>query len=175
RSPTSARRRPRPDSRWQLSPLAMRVGIDLTALLPIATGVDRCLENLVLHLGQLDRDTRYTIFMNHEDRHRFDDVLPSNFGTAPLGLRPRGARLLFQQLLLPAAAAVLRLDVLHSPSFFMPLVRGSQRHLLSVYDVTMFTMPAYHTALRRSAPFRRGVALSLRRADIVCVPSHFVE
>jgi len=35
------------------------MGIDLTALLPKATGVDNCMLNLVLHLARLDHANRY--------------------------------------------------------------------------------------------------------------------
>jgi alpha-1,3-rhamnosyl/mannosyltransferase len=57
----------------------------------------------------------------------------------------------------------------------MPLLRGRARHVLSVYDMTMFTMGAYHIPLRRSPPFLRAVAASIRRAHLVCVPTHAVR
>jgi len=82
-------------------------------------------------------------------------------------LRPRPVRLLFQQLLLPALTVTRRLDVLHSPSFIMPMVRSRPRHLLTVYDMTFFSHPDCHERLRRSAPYRRAIVLSLRRADLV--------
>ena len=102
-------------------------------------------------------------------------MVPSNFTVVPASLRPRPARLVFQQGLLPLASAALGLDVVHSPSFIMPLWRGRARHVLSVHDMTMFTMGAYHIPLRRSAPFLRAVAASIRRAHLVCVPTHAVR
>jgi alpha-1,3-rhamnosyl/mannosyltransferase len=153
----------------------MRVGIDVTALLPQATGVDNYLTHLVLALGRVDRVTRYTVFTNAEDRRLFAGALPPNFTIVPACLRGRPVRLVFQQALLPAAARALGLDVLHSPSFLMPLVRGRQRHLLTVYDMTMFTMPGHHTLLRRSRLFLRGVSASIRRTDLVSVPSEAVR
>jgi glycosyltransferase involved in cell wall biosynthesis len=153
----------------------MKVAIDLTALLPEATGVDTYLRQLTIHLGQLDRHNRYTIFVNYEDRCLFNGLLPCNFVVVPSCLRPRAARFLFQQVGLPAAARVLNVDVIHSPSFFMPLYRGRQRHLLTVYDMTFFSLPYYHTRLRRSWPFRRAVLGSIRCADLVSVPSRSTQ
>jgi hypothetical protein len=75
----------------------MRIGVDLTALLEEPTGVDVSLRRLVVALGALDRESRYTIFVNHEDRRAFDGTLPENFRVLPLAFRPRAARLLFQQ------------------------------------------------------------------------------
>jgi glycosyltransferase involved in cell wall biosynthesis len=149
----------------------LRIGIDLTAILPVATGVDMYLEELVLALGRVDRDNRYTLFVNHEDRALFRDRLPSGFRVAPRCLRPRPVRLLFQQVGLPALALASGLDVVHSPSFIMPLARGRQRHLLTVYDMTFFSLPECHEPLRRSRLYRWAILASLRRAHLVSVPS----
>jgi glycosyltransferase involved in cell wall biosynthesis len=133
--------------------------------------VDTYLERLVGALAATDSRTRYTVFVNAEDRRRLAEPLPGNFEVLGRCLRPRPVRLLFQQLLLPAFSITRRLDVLHSPSFIMPMVRSRPRHLLTVYDMTFFSHPACHERLRRSAPYRRAIVLSLRRADLVTVPS----
>ncbi len=153
----------------------MRVGIDLTALLPLATGVDNYLLRLVTALGRIDRETAYTLFVNVEDRRRLAGSLPPNFVVAPGALRPRAARLAFQQALLPIAARALRLDVVHSPAFLMPFLGGGARHVVTVHDMTFFTLPETHIRLRRSAAFRRALAGSVRRADLTLVPSRAVR
>ena len=150
----------------------MKVGIDLTALLPIGTGVDTYLKQLVVHLGQLDKRNQYTIFVTHEGRSVLKEVLPPNFAIASYPVRPRPARLLFQQLWLPAAAAFSGLDVIHSPSFLSPLYRGRQRHLLTVHDMTFFLLPDYHTRLHRSRVFRQAILQSIRGTHLVSVPSN---
>ena len=153
----------------------MRVGIDLTSFLSEPTGIEVALTGLVRALAAVDRDTRYTVFVNYEDRHTFDGVLSPTFTGAPLCLRPRAVRLGFQQALLPAAAVALRLDVLHSPSFIMPMIRGRVRHVLTIHDLTSFSLPEYHIPLRRSAWYRRAVLASIRRAHVVTTPSRFVR
>jgi glycosyltransferase involved in cell wall biosynthesis len=150
----------------------VRIGIDLTALLPQRTGVDNYLTSLVSHLARIDRRNRYRLFVNREDRERFDD-LPSGFAIVTASLRPRLVRLLFQQGFLPLATRDL--DVLHSPAFLMPVVRGRLRHLLTVHDMTFFSMPEHHTPLRRSVAFRRAVLTSIRRADRITVPTLSVK
>jgi glycosyltransferase involved in cell wall biosynthesis len=111
--------------------------------------------------------------MNYEDRDLFRSHLPDNFSVQTLSLRPRLVRLLVQQALLPALAQ--RADVVHSPSFIMPYVRAGARHVLMVHDMTSFSLPHCHTALRRSAIYRRMVLTSLRRADVVTVPSRATQ
>lgn len=149
----------------------LRIAIDLTALQPQATGVDNYLRHLVLHLGRIDHENRYRIYVNFEDRGLLHGLLPDNFSIIPFSLRPRPVRLTFQQLALPAAALGWCADVIHSPSFIMPLYRGLQRHVLTIYDMTFFTLPECHTALRRSFFYRLALLRSIRRADLVTVPS----
>ena len=64
----------------------MRIVIDLTALLPEATGVDNILRRLVLAFGKVDRQNDYRLCVNYEDRELFQDQLPDNFSIWPLGL-----------------------------------------------------------------------------------------
>jgi glycosyltransferase involved in cell wall biosynthesis len=148
-----------------------RVGIDLTALLPTPTGVDTYLQRLVEALASVDTTTRYHVFVNLEDRGLFAGRLPENFRVIGRCLRPRPVRLAFQQVLLPALAALYRFDVVHSPSFIMPMLRSGRRHLLTVYDMTFFSLPQHHVALRRSWPYRRAIVWSARRAHMITVPS----
>lgn len=149
----------------------MRIAIDLTAFIPQMTGVDTYLKQLVASLAKVDRTNQYRIYHNHEDRRLFADNLPGNFSHRSLSARPRLLRLMSQQVILPVAASGWKADVVHSPSFIMPYLRGSARHVLTVHDMTSFSHPYCHIALRRSGLYRRVVLASLRRADVVVVPS----
>lgn len=149
----------------------MRIAIDLTALLPEASGVDNYLTQLVLHLGRVDHDNQYKVFVNYEDRNLFTGVLPRNFTVVPFCLRPRPIRLLFQQLVLPVAAMRWGADIVHSPSFIKPLYRGNIHHVVTIHDMTFFSLPDCHTLLRRSFLYKCAVLDSIRRADLVIVPS----
>ncbi|MBK5281946.1 MAG: glycosyltransferase family 4 protein [Nitrospiraceae bacterium] len=149
----------------------MRIAIDFTAFIPQMTGVDTYLRQLVLHLAKVDQSNQYMIYHNHEDRRFFADNLPGNFSHTSLSARPRLIRLISQQVMLPVAASDWKADVVHSPSFIMPYLRGSARHVLTVHDMTSFSHPHCHIALRRSLLYRRMVLASLRRADVVVVPS----
>jgi glycosyltransferase involved in cell wall biosynthesis len=162
-------------SQIERSDRPLRVGIDLTALLPVATGVDTYLLRLVEALARVDGDTHYTFFVNREDRGRFLHKVGENVRVAGWCLRPRPIRLAFQQLLLPAIATVHGLDVVHSPSFIVPMIRGRAHHLLTVYDMTFFSHPECHIPLRRSRPYCAAVLASLHRADLVTVPSRSTE
>ena len=149
----------------------MRIAIDFTAFIPQMTGIDTYMKQLVSNLAKVDRTNQYRIYHNHEDRRIFTDNLPGNFSHTSLSARPRLLRLISQQVMLPVAASGWKADVVHSPSFIMPYFRGSARHVLTVHDMTSFSHPHCHTALRRSWLYRRMVLASLRRTDVVVVPS----
>lgn len=149
----------------------MRIAIDVTAFIPQMTGVDAYLKQLVLHLAKVDQSNQYMIYHNHEDRRFFDSYLPRNFSRTSLSARPRPIRLFSQQVMLPVVASGWKADVVHSPSFIMPYLRGSAKHVLTVHDMTSFSHPHCHIPLRRSPLYRLMVQTSLRRADVVVVPS----
>ena len=102
----------------------MKIVIDFTAFIPESTGVDTYMKQLVLHLAKVDKTNRYLICLNFEDRHLFGQELPSNFTCKSLCARPRPIRLIYQHILLPIVALFWRADVVHSPAFFMPYIRG---------------------------------------------------
>jgi glycosyltransferase involved in cell wall biosynthesis len=54
----------------------------------------------------------------------------------------------------------------------MPLWSLRGRHLLTVHDVTFFSMPGVYRGLHRSAAFRAMVRASVLRAGMINVPSH---
>jgi glycosyltransferase involved in cell wall biosynthesis len=101
----------------------------------------------------------------------FAGRLSRNFSFTAISRRPRPFRLFAQQVLLPVLASCWKADIVHSPSFIMPYVRGPARHALTVHDMTFFSHPHCHIALRRSLLYRRMVLASLCRADVVMVPS----
>jgi glycosyltransferase involved in cell wall biosynthesis len=155
----------------------MRVAIDLTALNARASGIDRYLLGMVRSLALLERDAEFFLFINVEDRARFADPhrLPAHCHVLPCCFRPRVLRLFFQQLLQPLLLYALRIDLLHSPTFIMPIWRGRARHVLTIHDMSSFVMPHCHPPIRRGALYERIVRGSIRRADLVTVPSASVK
>ena len=155
----------------------MRVAIDLTALNARASGIDRYLLGMVRSLALLERGAEFFLFVNVEDRARFagSHRLPAHCHVLASCFRPRIFRLLFQQFLQPLLLFALRIDVLHSPTFIMPAWRGRARHVLTIHDMSSFVMPHCHPPIRRGPLYERIVRESIRRADLVSVPSASVK
>jgi glycosyltransferase involved in cell wall biosynthesis len=136
--------------------------------------VERYLLELVGAIAAFDPGNAYVIFVNHEDRNRLGS-LPANFAVVRAARRNRLVRLGWQQVGLPVYRRARRLDVLHSPSFILPLADRRARHMLTIHDLTSFSHPALHEPLRRSWPYQRAIAASIRLAQRISVPSHAVR
>jgi alpha-1,3-rhamnosyl/mannosyltransferase len=161
----------------------MKIAIDLTSLMERATGVDRSLFGLATHLARLDTDHEFALFINEEDRDKFGrpdasgraSAFPDNFRVWPSSTRSRAVRLFFQQARLPGRLRADGTDVLHSPSFIMPLCRGRRSDVLTIHDMSSYLTPSCHPLYRRGAAYEWAVTTSIRRAHAVTVPSPAVK
>ena len=106
----------------RLKPL--RIGVNALYLIPGAVGgTEIYLRSLLLALADIDPVNRYFIFTNAETGEGIVPAQP-NFHDAPqrVPARIRPARILWEQIVLPVAAAKKRLDVLLNPGFTSPAI-----------------------------------------------------
>lgn len=162
---------------WLTHPMATRIAIDLTALLENVSGVDRYMLAMVSSLLPLGLDHEYFLYINAEDRARMEDLISGlGRGLSPFRLieasrRSRPLRLFWQQSVLPIAVKARNIDVVHSPSFVMPIATAGAGHVLTVHDMTSFLLPGYHPWYRRGRVYEWAIRSSILRADLVSVPS----
>ncbi len=118
----------RPRHVCELPLIEMRIGVNALYLLPGRVGgTEIYLRNLLVALADIEAASaspnQYFVFTNRETG---PDLVPkhANFTWMPQPVRAafRPARLLWEQTLLPLAAARLHLDVMLNPGFTAPLV-----------------------------------------------------
>jgi glycosyltransferase involved in cell wall biosynthesis len=102
---------------------ALRIGVNALYLLPgVVGGTEIYLRSLLRALAEIDASNQYLVFTNRETA---SDLVPSapNFLMMPQRVRAshRPARILWEQAVLPSAAARARVDVLFNPGFTAPL------------------------------------------------------
>jgi glycosyltransferase involved in cell wall biosynthesis len=156
--------------------LKLKIAVDLTSLVPLATGTDRYNLGLIHALTASDRTNEYTLFVNRSDRERIEAMCAGspNFTVEPVNTESKAARLFFQQVTLGPLRS-FQFDVIHSPSFLIPLWRSKVAHVVTIHDMTFFTMPENHNRLHGSLPFKALVAASMRRAHAIQVPAEVVK
>ena len=104
----------------------LRIGVNALYLIPGGVGgTEIYLRNLVRALGEIDSVNEYFLYTNLETG---DSLAPGkpNVHTVPQMVRAafRPARIVWEQLALPLAVAVRRIDVLLNPGFTAPILCG---------------------------------------------------
>lgn len=140
----------------------MKIAIDTTAIPAHRTGAGNYIFNLVRTLTEVDRANQYYIFT--QAMHAADfATAQSNVHVIVLNHTNRPARMLWEQVTLPRYLKRLKIDVLHSPHYTMPLAKPTTS-IVTFCDMTFFLIPDMHSRSKRLF-FRTMMRLSARRAD----------
>jgi len=131
-------------------------------------GVGRYVDGLVAAL--MDTELRLAVVCQRADADRFGRLAPrARVVAGPAAIAHRPARLAWEQTGLPLVAAQVEADVVHSPHYTMPL-RAGRPVVVTLHDVTFFTDPDLHSAVKGTF-FRSATKTALRRAARCVVPS----
>ena len=142
--------------------------VDCTAVPADRGGVGRYVDGLVAALGAADADL--AVVCQRADAERYGRLAPAATVVAcPAAVSHRPARLAWEQTGLPMVVRDVGADVVHSPHYTMPL-RAGRPVVVTVHDLTFFTEPSMHTAVKGTF-FRSATRTALRRAARVIVPS----
>ncbi|HEX7354329.1 MAG TPA: glycosyltransferase family 1 protein [Mycobacteriales bacterium] len=145
-----------------------RVLVDCTAVPADRGGVGRYVDGLVAALGTAGADL--ALVCQRSDAERYGRLAPhAEVVPCPAAVSHRPARLAWEQTGLPMLVKDVRADVVHSPHYTMPL-RVGRPVVVTIHDLTFFTEPSMHTAVKGTF-FRSATRTALRRAARVIVPS----
>lgn len=146
----------------------MRILLDATAVPADRGGVGRYVDELVPELASTGVDL--TLVVQSRDVAHYARLAPgADVVAAPSWTARRPARLLWEQLGLPALIRRVKPDVVHSPHYTMPLLTRTPV-VVTLHDATFFSTPELH--LRSKAVFfRAATRIASRRATHLVVPS----
>ncbi|MGF7234358.1 MAG: glycosyltransferase family 4 protein [Frankia sp.] len=145
-----------------------RVLVDATAVPADRGGVGRYVDGLVSALGAAGADL--ALVCQRSDAERFGRMAPdAKVVPGPAAIAHRPARLAWEQTGLPLVAQQVNAAVIHSPHYTMPL-RSGRPVCVTIHDVTFFTEPEMHTAVKGTF-FRSAMRTAVRRASRIIVPS----
>jgi glycosyltransferase involved in cell wall biosynthesis len=146
-----------------------RVLLDATAVPADRGGVGRYVDGLIGSLASAGVDL--TVVSQRSDAERFTRLSPGlSVVAGPSAISHRPARLAWEQTGLPLVAQQVGANVIHSPYYTMPL-HASVPVVVTVHDVTFFSEPELHSAVRAGF-YRSATRTAVRRATRVVVPSH---
>ncbi len=142
-------------------------------------GISRYIQGIVSRLTQVEGDERYLLYTN-EQLHAWPEVEGPRMrlSRSPFATTAPIARILWEQLVLPALAQRDGLDLLHCPLNVQP-VAGTCPVVLTIHDVTFLKYPDRLNALRQRylATLTRYSARRARRvlADSAATRQDVVE
>ena len=112
-------------------------------------GISRYIQGIVSHLPQTDGDERYLLYTNDQLRN-WPEVEGPRLQLSPSAVATTApiARILWEQLALPALAARDQLNLLHCPLNVQPVV-GTCPVVLTIHDVTFLKYPDRLSVLRQ--------------------------
>jgi len=142
--------------------------IDATAVPADRGGVGRYVDGLIRSLDQSGGDL--VVVCQRSDAERFARLAPGTEVIAgPSAISHRPARLAWEQTGLPLIAQQTGAGLIHSPYYTMPL-HTPVPVVVTVHDVTFFSEPELHSAVRAGF-YRSATRTAVRRAARVIVPS----
>jgi glycosyltransferase involved in cell wall biosynthesis len=146
-----------------------RVLLDATSVPGDRGGVGRYVDGLVAALSAGDQSL--VVVCQRSDAERFTRIAAggAEVVAGPSAISHRPARLAWEQTGLPLVAQQVAADVIHSPYYTMPL-HAPVPVVVTVHDVTFFSEPELHSAVRTGF-YRSATRTAIRRAARVVVPS----
>jgi glycosyltransferase involved in cell wall biosynthesis len=151
----------------------VRIAIDATSVPRQPAGAGVYAIELTRALTKRDHHDGYALFASG---HWLDvDIAgKANWRVEYVDRSSRGARLAWEQMLLPRSLDRLGIDVLHSTHHTLPLRPMRARRVVTIHDVTFFRIPGRYPPARRLY-MQALTRFAARVADAIIVPSNTVR
>jgi glycosyltransferase involved in cell wall biosynthesis len=147
----------------------MRILIDATSITTRKAGVGVYASNLIEEMASLLRegDELFVLAQDDDPEMDFRRQARVKMLLVPAGVfRHLPLRFVLEQAILPVLLAWHRVEVLHSLHYSFPLVRFGTRQVVTIHDMTSFTMPELLRRLN-AIYYRVFARAAVRRADAI--------
>ncbi|MFI6518863.1 glycosyltransferase family 4 protein [Spirillospora sp. NPDC050679] len=148
--------------------MAPRILLDATAAPADRGGLGRYVDGLLAALHALGADL--AVACQRADEQRYGELAPgARVVAGPVALAHRASRLAWEQSGLPYLAERVGADVIHLPSYTIP-IRPGLPTVVTIHDVTLFAEPGTHDPLRTTY-VKSATRTAARRATRLIAPS----
>ena len=156
----------------------MRIGIDARSFgVSKGTGIGRYVQELIKNLEKLDHKNDYVIFLR-KDNFNLYQPRSKNFSKVLADVPWYSVK---EQVILPSIFNSQKLDLLHVPSFNVPLLYGG-KVIVTIHDLTLLNFGGRDSSNLSLLPYlvkRSGLQLSFWKvisiAAAILTPSQFVK
>ncbi len=154
----------------------MRIGID-ARMLGQGFGLARYVQQLVMHLHEIDQDNEYVLFLRDEN---WDEFVPTN----PTWTRVKANiqwYSLAEQIRFPSIIKNEKVELMHFPHWNVPLLYGGD-FVLTIHDLIMYHYPRPEATTLgpllywvKDRVHRLVLGSAAKRANKIFVTSHFTK
>jgi len=148
----------------------MRIAID-ARMGHTRVGIGAYVRGLLNGLAKIDKINNYYIIINKNKKENFVPV-QDNFHKIYTGVTYSDylRRDFWEQLYLPLILHRYKIDIYHGPNFVLPIL-ANVKMIVTVYDLTLFTIPKIYTLLPRFR-IKKLIKMSTRRSNIIIAGSN---
>lgn len=142
----------------------MHIVINASAVSSVKGGASFYIVNIVREIAALEANSTCTVLCTSIGKPIFSEIKGiSRLSAIVPKMVP--IRLLWEQLLLPLYCLIKRADLLFSPNYTMPLLSFGFKNVVTIYDLSFFSITALYPRSRRF--FKGIIRASAQRADRV--------
>lgn len=153
-----------------------RIGINALYLIPNKVGgTEYLLRSFLKELEKQDHTNQYVVFCNQNnfdtfkfESKRFEKVL------IPIDFTNKGARIIFEQVILPFLVLWKRCQILHSFGYFGPALTLFYKHVVTIHDTNWLDHPEDMTWLTRHL-LNILISLNIFSSSLVITDSDFAR
>lgn len=142
----------------------MEIAIDGSIIREEITGTGFYITNLINGLMKIDDSNNYYIFGDEKYLRKYIKPDKKNFKIVQRKFKNRIIKVLWEYFVFPFELKKLRIDILHSPNYIVPLLKLGFKTVLTIHDLTFLLFPEKYTITKRLL-FSKMIPIFIKMSD----------
>lgn len=149
----------------------MHIAIDARRISDRHAGMGVYTYNLLRALQKIDTNNRYTVYLNPLKRNKID-FKNANFSTyeTTITIENHLVGEFWRNFYLPHRLKSEETDVFHDPGYFLPVVSGGYKSVVTVHDLVVYTFPQTNSK-KYFWYMRQMTKIGVQKADLIIAHS----
>jgi len=153
----------------------MHIAIDARRICDEHAGMGVYTFNLIKNLQKIDRKNNYTVILNPL-KTKIVETINGNFNkyVTPITIENHIVGDLWRNIYLPHQLHKNKVDVFHDPGYFLPMINGGYRSVVTVHDLVVFSFPQTNSK-KYFWYMKQMTSIGAKKADIIVADSYHTK
>jgi GT2 family glycosyltransferase/glycosyltransferase involved in cell wall biosynthesis len=154
---------------------AMHIAIDARRICDEHAGMGVYTYNLIKHLQKIDKKNIYTIILNPL-KTKIVETSNGNFRkyVTPISIENHIVGDLWRNIYLPHQLHKDKVDVFHDPGYFLPIINGGYKSVVTVHDLVVFSFPQTNSK-KYFWYMKQMTSIGAKNADMIIADSYHTK